>query len=247
MRLSGRIALGLMLAIGCSVAWTAPTEKELERFMYAWTQAAQVIVEGSIIAISRVDDPDSTRAYIEVSVRVESIQRGSPKNGTLVVRIEDELQASLFESTEADVGDRGMWFVNRVGEGNGELTVGYLIRYMSAKELASDAITTDNLIRYVIEDTIDQAVESDILKALEPGRAGSRQTVALRLSYDDAGQLTGIEVVRNSGNMLFDEHVFDKAAELHRTIRPPGKVGDVDVVVTRSQAALDRRRARAGG
>ena len=71
-----------------------------------------------------------------------------------------------------------------------------------------------------------------------------KQTVDLRLKYDTEGRLTDLEVVRNSGNLLYDQHVFDQAAALHRTVRLSIPIAAIDVQVTRAQAAVDERKQR---
>ena len=122
--------------------------------------------------------------------------------------------------------------------------MGHLIRYLSAHEIAGDPIAADKLMRYVIEDSIDQTIEKDILTLLEPNPKGSTKTVELRLYYDAQGTLSNLEILRNSGNTLYDQHVFDQAAALHRTVRLSIPIAAIDVQVTRAQAAVDERKQR---
>ena len=239
-----RVALGFVCALLALGAQGATRHEDTERFLYVWSASAEVIVEGSIAAFESVDDPLARSPFIEATIRINSVQRGDPKSGTIRVRIEDPLQMAMWGEQTTDVGARGMWFMHRVRVSSGEVPVGSLIRYVSAQEIASDPVAADTLMRYVVQETIDQAVEKDILKALEPNPKGSKQTVDLRLKYDKEGRLTDLEVVRNSGNLLYDQHVFDQAAALHRTVRLSIPIAAIDVQVTRAQAAVDERKQR---
>ena len=239
-----RIAVGLVCALLGLGAQAAPTPAETERFLYMWSESAEVVVAGSIVAFELVDDPLARNPFIEATIRIDSVQRGEPKSGTIRVKIEDPLQMAMWGGEETGIGARGMWFIHRVRVSSGEPPVGSLIRYLSAHEIASDPVAADTLMRYVIQETIEQAVGKDILKVLEPNPKGSKQTVDLRLKYDGEGRLTDLEIVRNSGNLLFDQHVFDQAAALHRTIRLSIPVAEIDVPVTRTQAAVDDRKKR---
>jgi hypothetical protein len=217
---------------------------EQERMLYMWSETAELIVEGSIAAFETVDDPQARSAFFEATVRINTVQRGNPTSGTIRVRIEDPLQMAMWGDPADELGARGLWFLYRVQSPAGEVPFGHLIRYMSAHEIAADPAAADTLMRFVIEDTVDQAIGKDILKVLEPNPKGSRQTVDLRLHYDPDGRLKDLEILRNSGNALFDQHVFDQAASLHRLVRPSIALTDVDVRITRTQAAVEPRKAR---
>jgi hypothetical protein len=242
-----RVGLGFVCGLFALSAQGAPKAEDLERFLYVWSASAEIIVEGSIAAFESVDDPLARSPFIEATIRINSVQRGDPKSGTIRVRIEDPLQISMWGEQTTEIGARGMWFIHRVRASSGEVPVGSLIRYVSAHEIASDPVAADTLMRYVVQETIDQAVEKDILRALEPNPKGSKQTVDLRLKYDKAGRLTDLEVVRNSGNLLYDQHVFDKVAALHRTVQLSIPVAEIDVQVTRAQASVDERKQRRAG
>jgi len=93
-------------------------------------------VEGSIAALESVDDPLARSPFIEATIRINSVQRGDPKSGTIRVRIEDPLQMAMWGEQTTEVGARGMWFMHRVRVSSGEVPVGSLIRYVSAQEIA---------------------------------------------------------------------------------------------------------------
>jgi hypothetical protein len=239
-----RWTIGVVAAVMMLPAHGALKEADQERLLYMWSESAEVIVEGSIAALTTVDDPEARNAYVEVTVRVNTVQRGEPAGGALRVRIDDPLQMSMWGEGAAELGARGLWFLHRVQAPSGEIPFGYLIRYISAHEIAGDPIAADKLMRYVIEDSIDQTIAKDILKLLEPTPKGSTKTVELRLHYDTEGTLSNLEMLRNSGNTLYDQHVLDQAAALHRTVRLSFAMEPIDVAVTRTQAAVEERRRR---
>ncbi len=239
-----RWMLGLIAALAMMPASGALKEADQERLLYMWSESADLVVEGSIAAIERVDDPQARNAYVEVTVRINTVQRGPVASGALRVRIDDPLQMSMWGEGGAELGARGLWFVHRVQAPSGEIPFGYLIRYLSAHEIAGDPIAADKLMRYVIADSIEQTVGQEILKVLEPNPKGSTKTVELRLHYDPQGTLANLEILRNSGNTLYDQHVFDQAASLHRRLRLSFPMPPIDVAVTRTQAAVDERKQR---
>jgi hypothetical protein len=236
--------LGLIAMLAMTTASGALKEADQERLLYMWSESADVVVEGSIAAIERVDDPQARSAYVEVTVRINTVQRGPVGSGALRVRIDDPLQMSMWGEGAAELGARGLWFVHRLQAPAGEIPFGYLIRYMSAQEISGDPLSVDKLMRYVIADSLDQTIGKDILKVLEPNPKGSTKTVELRMHYDAQGTLANLEILRNSGNTLYDEHVFDQAAALHRTLRLSFPMEPIDVAVTRSQAAVATRKTR---
>jgi len=239
-----RWTIGVIAAVMMLPAHGALKEADQERLLYMWSESAEVIVEGSIAAVTTIDDPEARHAYVEVTVRINTVQRGEPGGGAIRVRIDDPLQMSMWDEGAGELGGRGLWFLHRVQAASGEIPFGYLIRYMSAEEIGGDPIAADKLMRYVIEDSIDQKIAKDILKLLEPTPKGSTKTVELRLHYDREGTLSNLEMLRNSGNTLYDQHVFDQAASLHRTLRLSFPMEPIDVKVTRTQAAVDERKQR---
>jgi hypothetical protein len=168
-----RWTIGVVAAVMMLPAHGALKEADQERLLYMWSESAEVIVEGSIAALTTVDDPEARNAYVEVTVRVNTVQRGEPAGGAIRVRIDDPLQMSMWGEGAAELGARGLWFLHRVQAPSGEIPFGYLIRYISAHEIAGDPIAADKLMRYVIEDSIDQTIAKDILKLLEPTPKGS--------------------------------------------------------------------------
>lgn len=217
-----------------AVLATAEEDVVPEEFEYVWSEAAELIVHGTVAAIAAVDDPSARGAYVEATIRIDSVQRGEPKSGTLRVRVEDQLQAALWRERETAIGSSGLWFVHRVSNPNTGLPVGHLLRYMSSVEIGEDPALAERLMRYALEDTVNRAVEKEILRALEPGSRATRQTVDLRLGYDSSGRLKTLEFDKHSGNALFDQHVFDQVAALHRTLRLPMPIESLVVRVTRS-------------
>ena len=87
-----RVALGFVCALLALGAQGATRHEDTERFLYVWSASAEVIVEGSIAAFESVDDPLARSPFIEATIRINSVQRGDPKSGTIRVRIEDPLQ-----------------------------------------------------------------------------------------------------------------------------------------------------------
>lgn len=217
-----------------AVLTTAEDKVVLEEYEYVWSQAAELIVQGTVAAIEMVDDPSARGTYVEATIRIDSVQRGEPKSGTLRVRVEDQLQAALWRERGTAIGSNGLWFVHRVSHPNADLPVGHLLRYVSSAEISRDPALTEMLMRYVLQDTVNQAVEKEILRALEPGSRSTRQTVDLRLGYDSSGRLKTLEFDKHSGNALFDQHVFDQVAALHRTLRQPIPIDSLVVRVIRS-------------
>lgn len=217
-----------------AVRTTADDKVVPEEYEYVWSQAAELIVEGTVAAIETVDDPSARGAYVEATIRIDSVQRGEPRSGTLRVRVEDQLQAALWRERGTAIGSNGLWFVHRVSHPNAGLPVGHLLRYVSSAEISKDPALTEMLMRYVLQDTVNQAVEKEILRALEPGSRSTRQTVDLRLGYDRSGRLKSLEFDKHSGNALFDQHVFDQVAALHQTLRQPIPIDSLVVRVSRS-------------
>jgi hypothetical protein len=218
-----------------SAELTTAEEKVVpEEYEYVWSQAAELIVQGAVAAIETVDDPSARGAYVEATIRIDSVQRGQPRAGTLRVRVEDPFQAALWREWGAAIGSTGLWFVHRVSYPTASLPVGHLLRYVSSAEISKDPALTEMLMRYVLQDTVNQAVGKEILHALEPGSRSTRQTVDLRLGYDRSGRLKTLEFDKHSGNALFDQHVFDQVAALHRTLRQPVPIDSLIVRVSRS-------------
>ena len=231
-----------------AVLTTAEDKVVPEEYEYVWSQAAELIVQGTVAAIEMVDDPSARGAYVEATIRIDSVQRGEPKSGTLRVRVEDQLQAALWRERGTAIGSTGLWFVHRVSHPNAGLPVGHLLRYVSSAEISRDPALTEMLMRYVLQDTVNQAVKKEILRALEPGSRSTRQTVDLRLGYDSSGRLKTLEFDKHSGNALFDQHVFDQVAALHRTLRQPIPIDSLVVRVIRSiQPPQNRTSSRTEG
>ena len=231
-----------------AVRTTADDKVVPEEYEYVWSQAAELIVEGTVAAIETVDDPSARGAYVEATIRIDSVQRGEPRSGTLRVRVEDQLQAALWRERGTAIGSNGLWFVHRVSHPDAGLPVGHLLRYVSSAEISRDPALTEMLMRYVLQDTVNQAVKKEILRALEPGSRSTRQTVDLRLGYDSSGRLKTLEFDKHSGNALFDQHVFDQVAALHRTLRQPLPIDSLVVRVIRSiQPPQNRTSSRTEG
>lgn len=231
-----------------AVLTTAEDKVVPEEYEYVWSQAAELIVQGTVAAIEMVDDPSARGAYVEATIRIDSVQRGEPRSGTLRVRVEDQLQAALWRERGTAIGSNGLWFVHRVSHPDAGLPVGHLLRYVSSAEISRDPALTEMLMRYVLQDTVNQAVKKEILRALEPGSRSTRQTVDLRLGYDSSGRLKTLEFDKHSGNALFDQHVFDQVAALHRTLRQPLPIDSLVVRVIRSiQPPQNRTSSRTEG
>lgn len=212
------------------------TREEMEReFQYGWSNSAEIIVYGTVAAVDYVDDPRQKAAHAEVSIRVDSVQRGNPSKSIIKVRIEDELQTMYWSGKERRVGESGMWFLHRYRDVDGRTPRGYLIRYLPRSELDANPEFGTELMRYVIQGTIDQSIRPDILSLLSAARGEEDvSTIKLRLVYDDQGILTDYSVSERSDNPLFDDHAIDTLLNLHRRVRFPGPLREANVEISRS-------------
>lgn len=231
--------IAVLLATVLSVPANAAnklTREEIEReFQYGWSNSAEVIVYGTVAAVDYVDDPRLRAPHAEVSIRVDSVQRGDPSKSIIKVRIEDELQTDYWNGKQRRIGESGMWFLHRFRDVDGRTPRGYLIRYLARAELDSNPEFGAELMRFVIQGTLDQSVRQDILGLLSATRSEEQvSTVWLRLVYDDQGILTDYEVAERSGNPLFDDHAIDTLLNLHRRVRFPGPLRETVVEISRS-------------
>lgn len=150
------------------------------------------------------------------------------------VRIEDELQMYRWGGDTSRIGETGIWFVHRVRQYEGAPPRGYLIRYMAQTEMDEDPPFLAELMKYVIQDTVDQTIRPNVLNLLS-GESGDRETATIKidLRYDAFGMLENIETLERSSNLLFNDHVFDTVLQIHRRIRIPGQVKGTEISITR--------------
>jgi hypothetical protein len=212
------------------------TREEMERqFQYGWSNSATVIVYGTVASVDYVDDPRMRAPHAEIAVRVDSVQRGRPSQSIIRVRVEDELQTMYWDGKERRVGETGMWFLHRFRDSDGRTPRGYLVRYVPRTEMDANPDYGSELMRFVIQGTIDQSVRQDVLGLLS-GASDNKTSVAidLTLNYNEQGILTGYEVTERSNNPLFDDHAIDTLLNLHRRIRFPGPLREANVKIIRS-------------
>lgn len=229
--------LALVLLVSSSTTWSQrPTRDDIERqFLYGWSKSATLIFSGTVARVEYQDDPRSRGPQVEVLARVDAVQRGDPENSLVRIIIEDELQAYGWASGADRVGERGIWFLFRVRKAEGREPRGYLVRYIDEEEIQQDPSFLSELMRFVIQDSVDSLIKPNVLNMLSLDR-DSRETAAIRIDmkYDRNGRLTDIEVVERSENALFNDHVFDAVMELHRRIRIPGGIRETQIVIRRS-------------
>jgi len=212
-----------------------PTKQQIENnFLYGWSKSSSIVFYGTIAAVYYDDDPKERAANAEVLIRVDSTQRGVPGNSMVKVRIEDEIQTYRWKGDTSHIGETGIWFVHRVRQYDGEPPRAHLIRYIDQSEMEEDPAYLSELMKYVIQDTVDQTIRPNILNILT-GNSNEREkaTVKMLLEYDASGALENIEFVERSGNLLFNDHVFDTILQIHRRIRIPGQVRKTEIVIDR--------------
>ena len=212
------------------------TRQDMERhFMYGWSGSATLIFYGTVAAVDVIDDPRLRNPQVEVTIRVDSLQRGTPGNSMVRARIEDELQTYHWQGAGSQIGETGIWFLHRVRQYDGSAPRGHLIRYMDQREIEDDPQFLADLMKYVVQDTVDQMIKPNILNLLK-GKKNEREVakITVDLKYNDIGALENIEFVERSGNVLFNDHVFDTILQVHRRIRIPGLVRETRIEIERS-------------
>lgn len=208
---------------------------ELERqFLYGWSTSSTLIFHGTVASVSYRDNPRDVGPQAEVLVRVDALQRGNPGSALVRVIIDDELQAYNWVGGAERIGEYGIWFLFRVRHFEGRSSTAYLIRYIDRQEMMDDPNFISELMRYVIQDSVDGMIEPNILNTLSLERDQSqRARVSARLQYDSNGRLSGIEFTEQSDSVLFNEHVADAIMELHRRIRILGGIRELEITVNR--------------
>jgi hypothetical protein len=231
------VTLGLCVMLSSmNVDAARPTRQEMERnFLYGWSSSATLIFFGTVAAVDYDDDPRLRAPVAEITVRVDSVQRGVPGNSMVRVRIEDELQTYRWRGGDPRIGETGIWFLHRVRQYDGAPPRGYLIRYMDKIEMEEDPQFLSELMMYVIQDTVDQSIRPNILNLLTGNKEEREQAeLVIDLKYDDVGALQDIVMVERSNNLLFNDHVFDTVLQIHRRIRIPGAVRSTRIAIKRS-------------
>lgn len=207
----------------------------LERqFLYGWSTSSTLIFHGTVASVSYRDEPRDVGPQAEVLVRVDALQRGNPGTGLVRVIIDDELQAYNWVGGAERIGEYGIWFLFRVRHFEGRSSTAHLVRYIDQAEMRDDPNFVAELMRYVIQDSVDAMIEPNILNTLSLERDQSqRARVRARLQYDNNGRLSDIEITERSDNVLFNEHVEDAIMELHRRIRILGGIREIEIAVSR--------------
>jgi len=229
------VLAGLLLLSSLPANAARQTKEQIENnFLYGWSKSSTIVFYGTIAAVYYDDDPKERAATVEILIRVDSTQRGVPGNSMFKVRIEDEIQTYRCKGDTNHIGETGIWFVHRVRQIDGEAPRAHLIRYIDQSEMEEDPAYLSELMKYVIQDTVDQTIRPNILNILT-GNSNEREkaTIKMLLEYDDGGALQNIEFVERSGNLLFNDHVFDTILQIHRRIRIPGQVRKTEIVIDR--------------
>ncbi len=227
------VAALVLAAMGAEAQRLARDELE-RQFLYGWSTSATLIFGGTVASVTYRDAPREAGPQAEVLVRVNALQRGNPGPGMVRVIIDDELQAYNWESGARRIGEEGIWFLFRVRHVEGRASFAYLVRYIEEAEIQEDPNFVAELMRYVIQDSIDAMVEPNILNMLSLERDRSRTArIRARLHYDDNGRLSDIEMTESSDNALFNDHIHDAIMELHRRIRVLGGIRELDITVSR--------------
>lgn len=223
------VAVFLMM---CAVSSTsAPRKFQFERgFEYAWSRSAQWVVYGTISAVERIDEASQPAMYQRVTLRVDSVQRGKRQEGNVEVRID---AGTHSEEEAVAVGRHGLWFLHRVTEPAGKNPQAHLIRYMPSSEISNDLVYADELLQFVLQDTIDQKISRYILGTLEPGNVLKERHVEIELAYDGQGTLASMKVVHPSGNLLYDQHVVEIVVFILRDLNYPHLMQSALIQVTR--------------
>jgi len=204
-----------------------------ELFEYAWSRSAELVVYGTVAAVQTIDDEERRAPYMEVMIRVDSVQRGTPDAGMIRIRVEDELKDYLYDNEAIGVGAHGLWFLHRIVRPAGREPQANLLRYISSFEMQEDPGYIETLMRYVVQDTMEQAIRPDALMLMEPNGQKKERTVKLRLTYGKNGVLENVEFAERSGNTLFDDHVFENLVFLHRALVFPAAMDVTTVEITR--------------
>lgn len=202
-------------------------------FEYAWSGSAEMVVYGTVAAVQTIDDQKRRAPYMEVMIRVDSVQRGAPDAGMIRLRVEDALKDYLYESESLGVGAHGLWFLHRMTRPAGREPQANLLRYISSFEMQEDPAYIETLMHYVVQDTMEQAIRPDALTLLEPNAQKKERTVKLKLTYAQSGSLENVEFAERSGNTLFDDHVFESLVFLHRALVFPTAMDVTTVEITR--------------
>lgn len=229
------VLIASLLIVVTSASAAKKSREQLEKdFLYGWSSSSTLIFNGTVAAVDFIDDPRLRTPHVEVVIRVDGLQRGVPGNSMVRARIEDELQTYRWQGDTSRIGETGIWFLHRVRQYDGAPPRGYLIRYIDQIEIEEDPNFLNELMKYVVQDTVDQTIRPNILNLLT-GQKGERDTAKMTvdLFYNEIGALENLEVVERSDNLLFNDHVFDTILQVHRRIRIPGSVRKTRIEVSR--------------
>lgn len=212
------------------------TREDIERqFLYGWSASSTLIFSGTVASVDYQNDPRSREPTVEVVARIDALQRGNPGNNMVRIRIDDELQTYGWANGTDRVGESGIWFLFRVRTYEGREPLAYLVRYMDRDEIEQDPQFLAELMRFVVQESVDQIIKPNVLNLLSLGNDPNESaTIKLDLKYDDYGTLSEIQIVERSPNSLYNDHVYDTVLQLHRRIRIPGGVKETQIEITRS-------------
>lgn len=227
-----------IIAILLGTATQARVSKEdLERkFQYGWSEDASIILFGTIAAVDYSDSAKRKGPIVEVLLRIDSLQRGVPGHSMVRIVIDNELQTYRWKENKQYVGETGIWFLHRVRQYPGREPGAHVIRYMDRLEMEDDPSYLSELMKYVVQGTVDKMIRPNILNLLSVERNSQEKsaTMKVELSYDEIGILNGIEIAERSANLMFNDHVFDTILQVHRRIRIPGSIKTTQIEIKRS-------------
>lgn len=237
MRYKLKLATAIILILWGTVAQARASREELERkFQYGWSEDAAIILFGTIAAVDYTDSEKMKGPVVEVLVRIDSLQRGVPGHSMVRIVIDNELQTYRWKENKQYVGERGIWFLHRVREYPGREPGAHMIRYMDRLEMEDDPSYLSELMKYVVQGTVDKMIQPNILNLLSVDRNSGEKsaTMKVNLTYSEIGILNGIEIAERSANLMFNDHVFDTILQVHRRIRIPGSIKKTQIEIERS-------------
>lgn len=200
---------------------------------YSWSDDAEFIFTGIINQVRYINNDTTEKPFAEISISIRDFHRGNLKNNLITVMATTDLLDEWKNSSSANIGERGMWFVSGVVQNDFSTATGQLVRYRSFTSLDSEPAGKLGLLRHMTTETIQRSVSRDILEYLLGGKSSATLKVELDIQFDSKGKFQSIDITESSGNSLYDDHVFDSIAMLGRDLTFPEEVKEVHVKVHR--------------
>jgi len=236
MRFNPLIITAVLTGLLCTSVEARQTREELERaFQYGWSEEATIILFGTIAAVEYTDNEKQSSPVVNVLIRIDSLQRGTPGHSMIKVKIQNELQTYRWKEDQQFVGTTGIWFLHRVRQYPGREPAAHMIRYMDRAEMEDDPSYLGELMKYVVQGTVDKMIRPNILNLLSVSRNDEERSAVVKvdLTYNEMGILNGVKPVERSSNLMFNDHVIDTVLQVHRKIRIPGSVKETQIEIKR--------------